>query len=101
VALAERADGQARLGELVHLLEGQRAAGSMLADGLLQEADIAAAFWLVEPIGQPAAAGAADGAAADTPPAQPDRNAAVPVSMPTPDAGVPTMNRSWGRVTPG
>jgi glutamate synthase domain-containing protein 2/glutamate synthase domain-containing protein 1/glutamate synthase domain-containing protein 3 len=101
VALAERPDGQARLGELVRLLEGQRAAGSMLADGLLQEADIAAAFWLVEPIGQHGAVVAADGSAADTPPAQPDRNAAVPVSMPTPDAGVPTMNRSWGRVTPG
>ena len=32
---------------------------------------------------------------------QPDRNAAVPVSMPTPGTGVPTMDRSWGRVTPG
>ena len=44
----------ARMDELVRLLEGQRAAGSQLADGLLQDADLGASFWLVEPIGGPA-----------------------------------------------
>jgi hypothetical protein len=96
VVLAERPDGPARLTELLRLLEGQRAAGSTLADGLLQEADIAAAFWLVEPIAQPPAVVGPDIAAT-----QPDRNIAVPVSMPTPEVGVPTMDRTWGRVTPG
>jgi glutamate synthase domain-containing protein 2/glutamate synthase domain-containing protein 3 len=97
VALADRSDGSERMDELVRLLEGQRAAGSRLADGLLQEADLGASFWLVEPIGQPAPADAA--VTVDAP--QPDRNAAVPVSPPTPEHGVPRMDRSWGRVTPG
>ena len=52
--MADRPDGPARMDELVRLLEGQRAAGSQLADGLLQDADLGASFWLVEPIGQPA-----------------------------------------------
>ncbi len=92
-AMTDRSDGQARMGELVRLLEGQRAAGSQLADVLLREMDLAAVFWLVEPIGQPAPADVAD--------PQPERNAAVPVSTPTAEVGVPTMDRSWGHVTPG
>jgi glutamate synthase domain-containing protein 2/glutamate synthase domain-containing protein 1/glutamate synthase domain-containing protein 3 len=98
-AIVDRSDGPARMAELVHLLEGQRAAGSQLADRLLQEADLGASFWLVEPIGQPVAIDVAEMIAVMAP--QPDRNAAVPVSMPTRRTGVPTMDRSWGRVTPG
>ncbi len=100
-AMADRADGPDRLDELVRLLEGQRAAGSQLAGGLLEDADLGASFWLVEPIVLPAppAADRADPATRMSP--QPDRNAAVPVSPPTAETGVPTMDRAWGRVTPG
>jgi glutamate synthase domain-containing protein 3 len=49
-ALADRPDGQARVIELVRLLEAHRAAGSTLAGRLLTDAEIAAHFWLVEPI---------------------------------------------------
>jgi hypothetical protein len=108
-AMADRPDGPARMDDLVRLLEGQRAAGSQLAEGLLRDADLGASFWLVEPIVQPATVDAATGAengatgrpavAGSAP--QPDRNAAVPVSAPTPEHGVPTMDRTWGRVTPG
>ena len=48
--LAERPDGSTRLIELVRLLEAQRGAGSALAERVLQEPDLAATFWLVEPI---------------------------------------------------
>ena len=43
-ALADRADGQARLIELIRLLEAHRAAGSALAGRLLDEADLAGAL---------------------------------------------------------
>jgi hypothetical protein len=49
-ALADRADGQARVIELIRLLEAHRAHGSALAGRLLDEADLAARFWLVEPV---------------------------------------------------
>ena len=49
-ALADRPDGQARVIELIRLLEAHRGAGSELAGRLLDGADIAAQFWLVEPI---------------------------------------------------
>jgi glutamate synthase domain-containing protein 2/glutamate synthase domain-containing protein 3 len=84
-ALAERPDGQARLIELVRLLEAQRGAGSELADRLLHEADLATAFWLVEPIGQPALVEVAG--------PQPDRNPTVAVPMSTQDVGVSTLDR--------
>ena len=84
--LAERPDGQARLIELVRLLEAHRSAGSELAERLLREADLAATFWLVEPIAVPAPA-------ADVTPSQPDRNSAAAVSTPTADRGVPTLDR--------
>jgi glutamate synthase domain-containing protein 3 len=48
-ALADRADGQTRVIELIRLLEAHRAAGSTLAGRLLDEADLTARFWLVEP----------------------------------------------------
>ncbi len=48
--LAERTDGPTRLIELVRLLEAQRGAGSALAEHVLREPDLAATFWLVEPI---------------------------------------------------
>ena len=49
-AVADRADGPARAGELVALLEAHRKAGSMLAARLLHDADLTAHVWLVEPI---------------------------------------------------
>ena len=48
--LADRPDGQARVIELIRLLEAHRSAGSDLAGRLLDEADLASRFWLVEPI---------------------------------------------------
>jgi glutamate synthase domain-containing protein 3 len=85
-ALAERTDGQARVVELLRLLEAQRSAGSALAERLLLEPDLAARFWLVEPIA-PTVAATAEVARAATPAAamrlQPDRNPVVPVSPPT------------------
>jgi hypothetical protein len=100
-AMADRADGSNRMDELVRLLEGQRAAGSRLAAELLADVDLAASFWLVEPIAQPAAVEAADPGAARSILPQPDRNAEGPHSLPTRPPGIPTMDRSWGRVTPG
>jgi hypothetical protein len=85
-ALADRSDGQARLIELVRLLEAHRSAGSELADGLLRDADLAATFWLVEPIAVPAPA-------ADVTQPQPDRNPSAAVPLPTADRGVPTLDR--------
>jgi glutamate synthase domain-containing protein 3 len=84
-ALTERPDGQTRLIELVRLVEAQRAAGSELADRLLHQADLAAAFWLVEPIGQPRSIEVAV--------PQPDRNPAVAHSTPTPDLEISTLDR--------
>jgi hypothetical protein len=85
-ALAERPDGQARLIELVRLLEAHRSAGSELADRLLRDADLAATFWLVEPIVVPALA-------TDVTPPQPDRNPTAALPLPTADRGVPTLDR--------
>ena len=85
-ALAERPDGQARLIELVRLLESHRSAGSELADGLLRAADLAATFWLVEPI-----AVAVPGPDVTQP--QPDRNPSAAIPLPTADRGVPTLDR--------
>ncbi len=96
-ALADRPDGQARVIELIRLLEHHRAAGSVLAGRLLDEADLAARFWLVEPI---APIVAADAPAQVVVP-QPDRNPIAPGSLPTPEPGVPTLDRTWGTVTPG
>jgi hypothetical protein len=67
-------------------MEAHRSAGSELAERLLREADLAATFWLVEPIPAPAPA-------ADVAPSQPDRNPAAAVSLPTADRGVPTLDR--------
>ena len=92
-ALADRGDGQVRVIELIRLLEAHRAAGSALAGRLLDEADLAARFWLVEPV--PVAP------AADVAAAQPDRNPIVPVSTPMPETVSPTLDRTWGSVTSG
>jgi glutamate synthase domain-containing protein 3 len=85
-ALADRPDGQARLIELVRLLEAHRAAGSELADRVLREADLAASFWLVEPI-------AVAAPSPDATPSQPDRNPIAAMPLPTVDRGVPTLDR--------
>jgi glutamate synthase domain-containing protein 2/glutamate synthase domain-containing protein 3 len=85
-ALAERQDGQARLIELVRLLEAHRSAGSELADRLLTEADLAATFWLVEPLPLPAPG-------VDVTPSQPDRNQTAAIPLPTVERGVPTFDR--------
>ena len=52
--LSDREDGSARLSELERLLEAHRDAGSALAARLLQDADLAAEVWVVEPIAPPA-----------------------------------------------
>jgi glutamate synthase (ferredoxin) len=91
-ALADRSDGQARVIELIRLLEAHRAVGSTLAARLLDEADLGARFWLVEPIPTTPSTETAE--------PQPDRNRFVPVPMSTPDAGVPTLGRAWGSPTP-
>ncbi len=91
-AVSERRDGQARLIELVRLLEAHRAVGSELAGRLLEDADLAARFWLVEPVSA--------GITTELVAPQPDRNPFVPVSTATSDAGVPTIGRSWGSATP-
>ena len=106
-ALADRPDGQARVIELIRLLEAHRGAGSALAGRLLDEADLAARFWLVEPVVVPVAAEApgvvASSGVARAPVTapQPDRNPIVPVSAPTPEGGVSTLDGAWGRVTQG
>ena len=84
--LADRADGQARLIELVRLLEAHRSAGSELADRLLRDADLATTFWLVEPVAAPATA-------ADIAQSQPARNPTAAVLPPTAERGVPTLDR--------
>ncbi|HEY8819415.1 MAG TPA: hypothetical protein VIM25_11440 [Candidatus Limnocylindrales bacterium] len=48
-ALADRPDGEARVIELIRLLDDHRNAGSGLAARILDEADLASRFWLVEP----------------------------------------------------
>ena len=98
-ALADRPDGQARVIELIRLLDAHRTAGSALAGRLLDEADLAARFWLVEPIAvDPVAPAAA--VSVDRPVSQPDRNPTVPVSASTPEAGMPSLDAAWGGVTP-
>jgi hypothetical protein len=93
--LAERADGQARLIELIRLLEAHRGAGSALAERLLGDADLAATFWLVEPV--PVAAPVVEATTTSTPAvddasfSQPDRNPTVAKSPPTLERGVPTL----------
>jgi glutamate synthase domain-containing protein 2/glutamate synthase domain-containing protein 3 len=97
--LAERADGQARVIELIRLLEAHRAAGSDLAGRLLAEAELAGRFWLVEPIAAVPVA-AEPVATAERHASQPDRNPTVPVSASTHDVGVPSLDATWGSVTP-
>jgi len=93
-ALAERPDGQARLIELVRLLEAQRSAGSELADRLLRGVDLATTFWLVEPIATRAPVADATSDAAEVTFSQPDRNPIAAKSSPTGGRGVPTLDRS-------
>jgi glutamate synthase domain-containing protein 3 len=92
-ALADRADGQTRVIELIRLLEAHRAAGSTLAGRLLDEADLAARFWLVEPV--PIAP------TVEVAAAQPDRNPIVPIPAPMAETLTPTLERTWGSVTSG
>jgi len=107
MVVAERADGAARLTELVRLLEAHRAAGSTLAGRLLDAADLAADVWLVEPIPmEPAVVEAtarpvtADARATDHA-SQPDRNPPVPDPLPTASGRGATVDPTWGSVTPG
>jgi glutamate synthase domain-containing protein 3 len=86
--LGDRSDGQARVIELVRLLEAHRTAGSELAERLLREADLAATFWLVEPIAAPVAV-----PVAETARTQPHRNPSAAVPTPTAERSVPTLDR--------
>ena len=74
-ALADRDDGLARFAELRRLMEAHRDAGSALAGRLLDDADLAAAIWLVEPVAVPTPIEAV-GAPTERP------SAALPVSIP-------------------
>ena len=71
-------------------MEAHRTAGSGLAERLLRDADLAATFWLVEPIAVPAPAPAP---APDVARSQPDRNHSAAVPLPTAERGVPTLDR--------
>ncbi|HEX5147922.1 MAG TPA: hypothetical protein VFW02_02490, partial [Candidatus Limnocylindrales bacterium] len=87
-------DGQARLIELVRLLEAHRSAGSELAERLLRDADLAATFWLVEPIAAPAPGVDATPETAGVVAPQPHRNPSAAQPSPTTGRGVPTLDRS-------
>jgi glutamate synthase domain-containing protein 2/glutamate synthase domain-containing protein 1/glutamate synthase domain-containing protein 3 len=83
----DREDGSDRLAEFMRLLDAHRQAGSERAARLLAAVDaagtpaaIAADVWLVEPL-----------PATIPDPSQPDRNRAVPRSMPTAATGAPTL----------
>ncbi len=84
--LAERSDAQARLTELVGLLEAHRSAGSERATRILRESDLAATFWLVEPIGAPAPA-------TEVASSQPDRNPSAALPLPTVRSGIGSLDR--------
>ncbi len=53
--VADREDGSTRLAELLRLLEAHRQAGSALAGRLLDDADLPAEMWVVEPVAVPVA----------------------------------------------
>jgi glutamate synthase domain-containing protein 2/glutamate synthase domain-containing protein 1/glutamate synthase domain-containing protein 3 len=104
--IADRPDGPARLTELVRLLEAHRAVGSNLAGRLLDTVDLAADVWLVEPIPVELAVEATARRVPASPSAteqasQPDRNPAVPDSLPTSSGRSATVDPAWGSVTPG
>jgi glutamate synthase domain-containing protein 2/glutamate synthase domain-containing protein 1/glutamate synthase domain-containing protein 3 len=84
--LADRPDGQARLIELVKLLEAHRTAGSALAGRLLHDADLATTFWLVEPIAVP-------DSTTDVAVPLPERNLTAAESAPTAAERIPTLDR--------
>ena len=63
---ADRADGPERLVELLRLLEDHASAGSALARRVLGLDDLAAAFWVVEPVA-PVVAAAVEREPADEP----------------------------------
>jgi glutamate synthase domain-containing protein 3 len=100
-ALADRPDGQARIQELIGLVEAHRAAGSALAGRLIDEVNLAAQVWLVEPIVGVGATEAATDVATDAVASQPDRNRIVPGSVPTPEVGIAIFEPTWGSVTSG
>ena len=114
-AVADRADGPARAGELVALLEAHRKAGSMLAARLLHDADLAAHVWLVEPIAAPSPEATQPATSRDPstrsdrpPPGRrpwPHRNPTATPSCPDrrrrPSVPVGTFEPTWGSVTPG
>ena len=82
--LADRDDGPVRLAELQRLLEAHRDAGSGLAARLLEDADLAAAVWVVEPIAPPAAP-----AAVSTREPAAATLAAIPIERPQPGVSAP------------
>ena len=86
---------------LIRLLEAHRAAGSALAGRLLDEADLASRFWLVEPNAVEVVTVSAGVATTSDVAAQPDRNPIAPVSAPTAEGSVPTLDGAWGSVTHG
>jgi glutamate synthase domain-containing protein 3 len=97
--LADRLDGRARLTELTRLLEAHRGAGSELAERILRDADLAAAFWVVEPVAVPAPVVVSVQIAAPAA-SQPDRNPTAALPLPTGDRGIPTLIDGGGASPP-
>jgi glutamate synthase domain-containing protein 3 len=92
LALEDREDGPARLVEVLRLLEAHRDAGSARAARILASGDVAAEFWLVEPVVQaPATDASTTSAEPQARAPQLDRNSAVPRPLPTPAAPAPTL----------
>ena len=89
--LVDRPDGQARLIELVRLLESHRSVGSELADTILRDADLATTFWLVEPIEAPPSLISAPVGAVTR--SQPDRNPIAPVALLTSEREISRLDR--------
>ena len=77
-AIADREDGEERLGEFRLLLERHAAAGSQVAAALLEDRSLAADTWLVEPVALAVAQGVvAPDVAVVRAPAQAGESAAI------------------------
>ena len=85
--VADRDDGPARLAELLRLLEAHRQAGSALAGRLLDDADLPAEMWVVEPVPVPVAIPVAPAAGR----AAPVVSGAVPIESAPGEVSAPGM----------
>lgn len=98
--IADRADGPERAAEFDRLMRAHRGAGSALAGRLVDEPGLPGSIWLVEPLASPAPTVTGIATTVPATAMQPDRNLVVPESMPTPEPGIPTLDRRWESPTP-